>query len=982
MLRQKGRDRKIMLEQTKFPNIFTREALKYEAEQIIENKCEALVNAMTIQEKMDLLYGWSNPVDIGQLANGGYNPGVPRLGIPEIRMYDGPGGPTCVVETTGFPQMTVLGCTWDEELAYLYGKACGRENSMISGNRQLGSQMDVRRSPQFGRNMKSEDPLLCAKLGTAEAKGIQENGVAATLKHFVAANVFAVGELADIIVDEQTLHEMYLRPFEEAIVHGGGCSVMAAYNIINGSHCSDNHYLLKTVLRDMWNYKGEVMSDWGANHKMSIPFGLDVEMPRAAFNDSYRILRGIEHGDLDWEDIKNAAKHVLFAMGKAGLLGMTCWDDKGRPMEEHGRTKPIRMKWYYDEEKASVFENSSKVAQRILEEGIVLAKNEDQSLPLTEDDIKSDDGIALIGLGAFYPICGELSERSFGRLSRMRAPKDVLSELTGHAIRAEIAIDFPGETIPGEFLFQDAQGKKHGLVRSYGITKEDTDLAAPEFFIGGAGAEFHGFSGTLDEYGELVHNNVQDSWETVETYGSVPGKADGTFASTDLTLDLTCGKNLDGSIVTDYHNGVGGNAVEEPMIRYTWRGYLKAPEDGIYQLNMEEIGGPCAFKICINGKWIVVSDMIMREGAHWPWESMVNTYEGMGIGPACVTLEKDKMYPVLIYAAHIDKRKDMQLRLSWLTPSRRKNDYEHALKLAENSKKVILFVNNLNETAKIFEKLGGWPDLQLPQNQVKLIKDISRAVHGHGGKLIVVLQSSAAHALGAWADDCDALLITHLTGQEGSIPLCRILLGQVNPSGKLAQTWPRNNEDTPISDSPEHRQLRYDGVTFNGRKTVFYDEGIFFGYRWYETEHIVPQFPFGHGLSYTTFEYKNMEVFQDIDGLHVHLEITNTGSCAGDEIIQIYLGAAKVPRYIQMAEKKLAAFQRVRNILPGETVPVVLNIACQELCYWNPALELISREDGTKDKWMLACGKRKIYAGASIADLRLEVEFDVKALDS
>lgn len=228
---------------TKYPAILTRRDLKKDAPEVLERKISALLRAMTTEEKLSLLGGAKEPEGKGKIGNAGYQWGIPRLGVPEVVMYDGPAGITGIVETTGLPCPALLGSTWDDSLAYAFGKIAATECAACSGNFLLAPQLDVIRSPHFYRNkdMKSEDSYLCARMGAAEVKGVQENGVVATVKHFTAANLFGddLSHFPGQLVDEQTLHETYCRPFEAAVGAGAG-SVMNAYNKINGNFVSAN----------------------------------------------------------------------------------------------------------------------------------------------------------------------------------------------------------------------------------------------------------------------------------------------------------------------------------------------------------------------------------------------------------------------------------------------------------------------------------------------------------------------------------------------------------------------------------------------------------------------------------------------------------------------------------------------------------------------------------------------------------------------
>lgn len=964
-----------MLTQTHFPEYFTKQDIKREPWDIVSKKINAIVEAMTAQEKMAMLYGWPDPEGTGKIANAGYNPGIARLGVPEIRMYDGPTGVTSICETTGLPNPVLLAATWDEGLAYEFGRVAGSENFAVSGNHQLGAQLDIIRTPHFTRNkdMKGEDYYLSSKLGVQEVRGVQDQGVSATLKHFAAANTSSLpgGPSVNNIIDEQTLHETYLRPFEDAVVQAGAGSVMDTYNCINGHYCTDSDYLNNQVLRNMWNFKGLVMSDWGANHNMTLNKGMDMEMPRAAYNDNMRILRGIQDGSLTWDDVNNGVKHVLGSLGVVGLLSLVQLDENGKPLEEFGRTTPIRMQWTYNEQvRCGLLEKNGKAALEIARKGIVLAKN-NGALPLSKDECK-DGSVALIGLGALHALCGEGQERSFGVLGRMVSPKEHLERLSGGKFAAEKAIDIIGETIPASCLFQNEAATMPGVMRSWGVAKEDTELA-PSFMFGpgGGGLEFNGISGELDEYGELVENKIMAAIGVKSEAGPCEGHDIGEIAQVDETIDFTCG-SADGKPVKTYRNAPNGTAITNGQ-RFTWKSFLKAPESGEYHLNLHCIGGQAGFLIQVDGKWIRVGSSSMREGAQWPWESVIPTDEGMGIGGITLNLEAGKVYPIIMYAANLDPNKDLQIRAAWITPSRRKSDYESALAAAKRAKKVVLFLSDfVGAGGGGFPPFGGPKSLELPALQMKLFEDVRKVSEEAGAKLIAVFQAGPAYATGAWADGSDAVVLTYLPGQEGSQALSEILLGLVNPSGKLAQSWPRNDGDTPVSDTPEHLAVRELGITENGAAAIRFSEGIFYGYRWYDKSGVEPGFAFGHGLSYTTFEYSDLSVVPDGDGFTVSVTVTNKGQMTGDEVVQIYIGAAEVPAHIQIGGKQLVGFTRTGDITPGQSKTIKIPIEYKSLCYWDPAMQLQKQPDGTMGKWQVTYGMRKLYVGASSRDIRLE----------
>lgn len=942
---------------TKYPAIFTRGDLKNDSAEILERKISALLRAMTLEEKLSMLGGAREPESKGKIGNAGYQRGIPRLGVPEVVMYDGPAGITGIVETTGLPCPALLGSTWDDSLAYAFGKIAAAECAACSGNFLLAPQLDVIRSPHFYRNkdMKSEDSFLCARMGAAEVKGVQEAGVVATVKHFTAANLFGddLNHFPGQLVDEQTLHETYCRPFEAAVGAGAG-SVMNAYNKINGSFASANRDLLQDILREQWGFAGSVMSDWGSVHEFALDRGLDLEMPFPAFHSAERVKKRLESGALSMQTLDGAIRHILTGMGSVGLLGLVELDEEGTVKEEPGRTAPIEMAWRYDRMAAEgMLERHGEIAAEIVRKGIVLLKNEKKALPL-----KGKGKTVLIGLGAKYPICGEAQERSFGVLRRMRSGQEALEELAGQSFLAYPGVDYMGQTIPTRCLFRDADCTRPGLVRTYGILDEDRDPVGAQIASGGGGAAFEGGI-VLDENGVEVDTGLTSYNSRASEYP--PDYPLGKLCAVDAQIDFTCGTKT-------YRNGEDGSAFTNGEC-FTWKGFLKAPETGEYSLILQCVGGEASFFIRTEEGWRMPGQSQIREWTQWPWESIICTPEGMGVTSQRVKLQAGKVYPVLLHARHCVKNKDLQLRLAWATPGFAEENLEKATRAAAEADTIVFYACDSTIGARASDKRFTENHLELSDEQTHLLQRII-GVKKPGSKLIVILQTANAKAIGGWAERADAILASYMPGQEGGRVLAEILLGKINPSGKLIQSWPRCPEDTPLTDTPAHEQERLFGV--DGVVTM--SEGIFTGYRWYDKAGIEPLFPFGHGLSYTRFAYSDLTV----DGMKATFSITNVGSVAGDEIAQLYLGEAAVPAHIQMAKMQLAGYIRVQNILPGQARRVSIPVEERMLCYWDPRKPLRRQRDGTLGKWVRPAGKRKIYIGASSRDIRLKGEITIE----
>jgi beta-glucosidase len=238
------------------------------------------------------------------------------------------------------------------------------------------------------------------------------------------------------------------------------------------------------------------------------------------------------------------------------------------------------------------------------------------------------------------------------------------------------------------------------------------------------------------------------------------------------------------------------------------------------------------------------------------------------------------------------------------------------------------------------------PDLDLTSHQVALIK----AVAAVQPNTIVILNNGAPIVMSEWIDDTAAVLEAWMMGQAGGGAIADVLYGKVNPSGKLAETFPLKLVDTPA-------YINYPGE--NG--AVRYGEGIFMGYRYYETKEVPTLFPFGYGMSYTTFDYQNPKVssqtFQDVDGLTVSVDVTNTGNLAGKEVVQVYVGDHKSS--LARPPKELKGFAKI-ELQPGETKTLTVSLDFRAFAYYHPAYRQWITEDGEFD----------ILIGASSTDIR------------
>jgi len=350
----------------------------------MEDKIQRLIDKMTLEEKVSMIHG------NGLFATAG----IKRLNIPALKMSDGPMGVRKDYYNdrwedlnnnddfvTYFPCYTALAASWNEDIAYEIGDALGAEARGRGKDVILAPGINIIRTPLCGRNFEymSEDPLLISKIAVPFIKGIQENDVAACVKHFAVNNQETDRLAISVEVDDRALNEIYLPGFKAAVQEGDSFSIMGAYNKFRGTHCSHNDFLLNKVLKKNWEYPGVVISDWGAVHdtKEAANNGLDIEMHvQNNFDEFFManpLIKAVKNGEINEGVINEKIKRILRLMFKTNML-------EGK-----------RKKGSYN-----TIEHRN-IALKVAEESIVLLKNEANLLPLKDNKIKT---IAVIGENA------------------------------------------------------------------------------------------------------------------------------------------------------------------------------------------------------------------------------------------------------------------------------------------------------------------------------------------------------------------------------------------------------------------------------------------------------------------------------------------------------------------------------------------------------------------------------------------------------
>jgi beta-glucosidase len=446
----------------------------------VPSNLTALVPELTLEEKASLVIGsafW-------------HTAAVDRLGVPRIMVSDGPHGLraqmqeadhlglSSSVPATCFPTASALGSSWNADLLRTVGEALGREAAACGVSVVLGPGINMKRSPLCGRNFEyvSEDPWLAGELATAMVDGVQSQGIGTSLKHYAANNQEDDRLRVSAEVDERTLREIYLPAFERVVKNAQPWTVMCAYNKLNGTYCSEHHWLLTEVLREEWGFEGLVVSDWGAVHDRvaALRGGLDLEMPPNLGVSDAAVVAAVRGGELDESVLDGSVGRVLRLV------------ERSQPALARGGSFST--------------DDHHGLARRAAHESAVLLKNDGGVLPLRP---APGSRVAVIGEFARTP-------RYQGAGSSQVNPTrlDVLLDELRAGVGNDVAVDFAagfgvGTTVGDEELAGEAvelaRGADHVLVflglppddESEGFDRTHMDLPVNQVRLVEALAEVH-----------------------------------------------------------------------------------------------------------------------------------------------------------------------------------------------------------------------------------------------------------------------------------------------------------------------------------------------------------------------------------------------------------------------------------------------------------------------------------------------------------
>lgn len=813
-------------------------------------RIDELLADLTLEEKVSLTAG----KDMWHV------PGVPRLGIPSLKVTDGPNGArgdglagtglSCVCIPCG----SALAATWNPALIERVGAMLGDEARTKAAHVLLAPTVNLHRSPLGGRNFEcySEDPYLTSRIAVAFIRGVQSRGVGTTIKHFAGNESEFERMTIDSTIGERALRELYLPPFEAAVREADAWGVMAAYNRLNGAFCTESEDLLTRLLKEEWGFRGLVVSDWLATHS-TVPAaraGLDLEMPGPPAHFGARLVDAVRAGEIREAQVDDKVRRIL---------RMAVW------------TRAFEDPMDHAEEAVDLPEHRALAREAALD-GAVLLKNDGGALPLDASKLRR---VAVVGPNAgVAQIMGGGSANV--RAHYLRSPLAALRDRLGSSVEV---VHEPG-----------CQIHRH-------LPRLQRGLATPD---GEPGIAIEYFAGQ-EHAGPVIHRERRE-------HGAL--RWFGRFSDAVDPRSFSC----------------------RAVTRFT------PEQSGEHRFGMLLLGEA---RLYLDGELAIdASSRRLPRG---------ESFFGYGTDEIVVTADLVAGRPCEIVLEYANRgARDLGGALLGAMAPTPTDLMERAIAAARDADAAIVVVG----TSEEWETEGrDRESIDLPLRQAELIERVA-AVQP---RTVVVVNAGSPIAM-PWLDHVPAVLDVWLGGQEMADALAALLVGDANPSGKLPTTFPVRLEDTPAF-------LDYPGEA--GR--VVYGEGVFGGYRFYDTRDVTPLFPFGHGLSYTTFAYGEPRLSSPRvapgETLVVEVDVENTGTRAGSEVVQLYV-RPRTPRLARPFQE-LKAFAKL-TLGPGATATARLTLDDRAFAAWDPK----------PHRWTIDPGPFELHIGSSSRDIRQTIEVE------
>jgi beta-glucosidase-like glycosyl hydrolase len=950
---------------------------------------------MTLDEKLSMTHGAQLPGYDGVVAP------IPRLCIPALNLHDGGAG-VVMGGTTAMPAPIAAAASFDPAAERTYGTVVGAEAYTKGVSVNLGPNLNLERDPRGGRVFEGagEDPYLAGAMATNYVQGVQSQGVMADIKHFVANDTEQNRNNGNAIVDERTLNEIYFPAFKQAIQQGHAASIMAATSLVNGVHDNENSYLLKQTAKQDWGFDGFVVTDWdGARSTVQAANAeLDLTMPTPG-NFGQPLADAVRAGQVSMAVLNDKIARLLTEEFAYGLF------DHAAGSPGAVATTPAHV----------------QTARDIAAEGTVLMKNQGSLLPLNPSATPS---IAVIGEAAqAAPITGGggSSHVPVGSASVVSIV-DGITQRLGRAGQvnyvngwnasafADDGGDNPARMLDGDLstrwssgtpmapgqwvtvdmsavqsidqITMDAGPSTGDYARGYEVylSTDGSTWGSPVATGTGTGPLITAsFSTQSARYIKVMQTGSAPNWWSIAEFNvysadssghqvalarargvHVPGVNDtlptvpsAQFTATDgqpgLTAQYFNNLTLSGPPaltrtepnVDAHFTAAPGPGVNPAGFSVRWTGSITVPVTGTYTFSMKNTGG---VRMSIDGQPVFqdwaqygpgVSAIHLPGGVKLP--ITVENYQPIN-GPSGPVAGTPTSTPT-----------NGSITLGWQPPD---TTAIAAAAAAAKQASVAVVVVNDDESED-----GDRQNLTLPGAQDDLVAAVAKA----NPRTIVVLNTGAP-VLMPWLGSVPSVLESWYGGQQNGAALASVLFGDVDPSGKLPQTWPAS-----MSQLPTVATSRYPGTVDVSTNTTnyHYSEGLDVGYRWYDAKHLTPLFPFGFGLTYSQFSFSGLAVTPPAAGhpgqLRVAATVTNTGSRSASDVAQLYIG---YPAQAGEPPRQLKGFQRV-TLQPGQSAPVTFTVAPTDLQTW----------DSTHHAWTTNAGTYRVYVGDSSRSLPLTASY-------
>ncbi len=870
-----------------------------------------------------------------------------------------------VRQTTAPPLRVAMASSWDPSLLNTWGQTEATEARWLGVTGLYAPQADILRIPNWGRNgtIFGEDPFQDGTLAAAEVNGIQGKGLMAQIKHFAMYDGQIL--LVDTDIQDQAARQLYLQPYEYGTSGSGAlprpgqaASMMCSYQRfeihpapgasgsvpsglapVGGALACDNQ-IKNIVAHNGWRWQGFFASDYDLamdSTVQAIESGTDQEMPTSIWF-GLPLVTAVQAGVVPLKTLNDAVARILYQEQRFHLLGHPDANSNYlSPSNPTGKAGSFALS-------AAMKTRDGAVTERASEEGAVLLKNARSTLPITRSDLRK--GVLVVGESAEYMPADPGTEQALGYPDRDAiSPLEQLRQFAPKGSKITYLPYMPGTAptpgdgtaVPASALSTDGAKAGTGLQRSAGPGAPRVDPTLDFTSVSGRGQLAFGQTYTWKGY---VNVPSSDDY-TFHFQFSVPGYS--------ITNGGGALGNGGGSVVAPSCTGAGAPSF----------GFASASGTG-QSMSQQTLKSspPTPATIPTNPTM-----------SGWTERGLANCiYEAGSLSPGMHQIQISWTAPSSFSDPYHLREPGSHLPSFRFAYSRANGDAAAAVIAARRSSKVIVFADC---TCVTEDQVTSPPVNSYDAPQANMIQQMAQA-----NRNVVVVSNTDVATLMQWLPRVGSVLQMWYPGSEGGTSTARLLLGLANPGGHLTSTWPAAVNDT-IFGYDETKPLYPGDKTgthperLSSTPPIDFSEGMFVGYRFFDKEGLAPLFPFGWGLSYTSFRFSKLQVRRAGTGLNVSFSVKNTGHRQGDDVAQVYVGPSPtVPAGVQQAVRSLAGFARV-VLKPGQTRRMTIHIGPgadlggygdrRAFQYWSTASQ----------SWATAAGARRVWVGDADTPSRL-----------